>query len=123
MTQSAVARFEAGGTVPTLSVLERLAAAMDVRLRVGFEVGLVLARPVTAVVASPAFDAAAMDGFAVAGPGPWTVIGRILAGRSRRQGRWGGPGRARRPDHRDRLVISSSTMPRAAFNGSVGSRV
>ncbi|WP_239148198.1 helix-turn-helix domain-containing protein [Paractinoplanes tereljensis] len=37
MTQSTVARFEAGGTVPTLSVLERLATALDVRLRVGFE--------------------------------------------------------------------------------------
>ncbi|MEV6852025.1 helix-turn-helix transcriptional regulator [Actinoplanes sp. NPDC051411] len=37
MTQSAVARFEAGGTVPTLPVLERLATALDVRLRVGFE--------------------------------------------------------------------------------------
>ena len=29
MTQSAVARFEAGGTVPTLTVLERLANALD----------------------------------------------------------------------------------------------
>jgi transcriptional regulator with XRE-family HTH domain len=37
MTQSAVARFEAGGTVPTLAVLERLAAALDVSLKVGFE--------------------------------------------------------------------------------------
>jgi len=37
MTQSAVARFEAGGTVPTLAVLERLAMALDVSLRVGFE--------------------------------------------------------------------------------------
>jgi ribosome-binding protein aMBF1 (putative translation factor) len=37
MTQSAVARFEAGGTVPTLAVLERLAEALDVSLRVGFE--------------------------------------------------------------------------------------
>ena len=37
MTQPAVARFEAGGTVPTLAVLERLAAALDVSLRVGFE--------------------------------------------------------------------------------------
>jgi transcriptional regulator with XRE-family HTH domain len=34
MTQSAVARFEAGGTVPTLPVLERLAAALDARLAV-----------------------------------------------------------------------------------------
>lgn len=37
MTQSAVARFEAGGTVPTLPVLERLATALDVKLKVGFE--------------------------------------------------------------------------------------
>src|ERR1700754_3385416 len=37
MTQSAVARFEAGGTVPTLAVLERLAAALGVSLKVGFE--------------------------------------------------------------------------------------
>ncbi len=36
MTQSAVARFEAGGTVPTLPVLERLAQALDVELAVGF---------------------------------------------------------------------------------------
>jgi transcriptional regulator with XRE-family HTH domain len=32
MTQSAVARFEAGGTTPTLSVLERLARALDAEL-------------------------------------------------------------------------------------------
>lgn len=37
MTQSAVARFEAGGTVPTLTVLERLATALGVSLKVGFE--------------------------------------------------------------------------------------
>ncbi|GAA3279830.1 helix-turn-helix transcriptional regulator [Dactylosporangium vinaceum] len=37
MTQSAVARFEAGGTVPTLPVLERLARALDVELSVGFQ--------------------------------------------------------------------------------------
>ena len=37
MTQSAVARFEAGGTVPTLPVLERLAGALDVGLSVKFE--------------------------------------------------------------------------------------
>ncbi|XVU27499.1 helix-turn-helix domain-containing protein [Actinoplanes sp. CA-054009] len=36
MTQSAVARFEGGGTVPTLPVLERLAAALEVRLNVSF---------------------------------------------------------------------------------------
>ncbi|MGH3322637.1 MAG: helix-turn-helix domain-containing protein [Streptosporangiaceae bacterium] len=32
MTQSAVARFEAGGTVPSLLVLERLAHALDADL-------------------------------------------------------------------------------------------
>lgn len=34
MTQSAVARFEAGGTVPTLPVLSRLARALDADLTV-----------------------------------------------------------------------------------------
>jgi len=34
MTQSAVARFEAGGTVPTLPVLERIATALGMRLSV-----------------------------------------------------------------------------------------
>jgi transcriptional regulator with XRE-family HTH domain len=32
MTQSAVARFEAGGTVPTIPVLQRLAAALGTEL-------------------------------------------------------------------------------------------
>jgi transcriptional regulator with XRE-family HTH domain len=32
MTQSAVARFEAGGTVPTIPVLERLARALEAEL-------------------------------------------------------------------------------------------
>lgn len=32
MTQPAVARFEAGGTVPTIPVLERLAHALDAKL-------------------------------------------------------------------------------------------
>jgi molybdopterin molybdotransferase len=43
--------------------------------------GLVLAAPVRALVAAPAFDTAAMDGFAVAGCGPWQVVGQVLAGR------------------------------------------
>ncbi|MEU6412125.1 helix-turn-helix transcriptional regulator [Microbispora sp. NPDC046933] len=34
MTQSAVARFEAGGTVPTLPVIERLASALDAEVEV-----------------------------------------------------------------------------------------
>lgn len=34
MTQSAVARFEAGGTIPTLPILERLARALNLRVEV-----------------------------------------------------------------------------------------
>jgi HTH-type transcriptional regulator/antitoxin HipB len=34
MTQSAMARFEAGGTIPTLPVLERVAAALQMRLSI-----------------------------------------------------------------------------------------
>ncbi|MFD3998225.1 helix-turn-helix domain-containing protein [Streptomyces sp. NPDC058548] len=37
LQQPAVARFEAGGTMPTLPLLERLAVALDMRLHVGFE--------------------------------------------------------------------------------------
>ncbi|GGN91031.1 molybdopterin molybdenumtransferase MoeA [Actinoplanes lobatus] len=42
--------------------------------------GQVLAGPVCCVRPVPAFDNAAMDGYAVAGDGPWTVRGRVLAG-------------------------------------------
>jgi molybdopterin molybdotransferase len=44
--------------------------------------GAVLAGPVRARADLPAFDAAAMDGYAVAGPGPWRRAGRVLAGRT-----------------------------------------
>ncbi|MEU8132074.1 molybdopterin molybdotransferase MoeA [Streptodolium elevatio] len=40
----------------------------------------VLARPLTALTDLPPFDTSAMDGWAVAGPGPWKVRGRVLAG-------------------------------------------
>ncbi|MFC4561040.1 molybdopterin molybdotransferase MoeA [Nocardiopsis mangrovi] len=43
-------------------------------------VGAALARELTALVAVPPYDASAMDGYAVAGPGPWNVRGRVLAG-------------------------------------------
>jgi molybdopterin molybdotransferase len=43
--------------------------------------GRVLAAPLVARQPHPAFDTAAMDGYAVAGPPPWTVTGRVLAGR------------------------------------------
>ncbi|MFF5210854.1 helix-turn-helix domain-containing protein [Streptosporangium sp. NPDC000396] len=37
LQQPAVARFEAGGTMPTIPMLERLAEALEVRLTVQFE--------------------------------------------------------------------------------------
>ncbi|MBI1377883.1 MAG: molybdopterin molybdenumtransferase MoeA [Frankiales bacterium] len=43
-------------------------------------VGSVLAHPLVAATALPPFDSASMDGWAVSGPGPWTVVGRLLAG-------------------------------------------
>lgn len=43
-------------------------------------VGSVLARDVRALAGLPAFDASAMDGYAVAGAGPWRLVGRHLAG-------------------------------------------
>ncbi|GAA3226255.1 molybdopterin molybdotransferase MoeA [Streptomyces sp. XM83C] len=43
--------------------------------------GLVLAAPLTALTDLPSFDTSAMDGWAVAGPGPWTVReAGVLAG-------------------------------------------
>jgi molybdopterin molybdotransferase len=44
--------------------------------------GQVLSEPLTALTDLPAFDTAAMDGWAVAGPGPWRLAGRVLAGRT-----------------------------------------
>ncbi|NYH51130.1 MULTISPECIES: molybdopterin molybdotransferase MoeA [Nocardiopsis] len=44
--------------------------------------GAVLAADVRALAGLPAFDASAMDGFAVAGRGPWRLVGRQLAGAS-----------------------------------------
>jgi molybdopterin molybdotransferase len=49
-------------------------------LPIGEAGGAVLAGPLHALADLPAFDAAAMDGYAVAGPGPWTVTGRVMAG-------------------------------------------
>lgn len=43
-------------------------------------VGSVLAKELRAVVPLPVVDTAAMDGFAVAGGGPWSVVGHVRAG-------------------------------------------
>ncbi|WP_330458869.1 molybdopterin molybdotransferase MoeA [Streptomyces sp. NBC_00820] len=46
--------------------------------------GLVLAAPLTALSDLPSFDTSAMDGWAVAGPGPWQVREEgVLAGQAR----------------------------------------
>ncbi|MFJ8198982.1 molybdopterin-binding protein [Streptomyces sp. NPDC096152] len=46
--------------------------------------GLVLAAPLTALTDLPSFDTSAMDGWAVAGPGPWDVRDEgVLAGHAR----------------------------------------
>ena len=58
-----------------------LPALDPVRLPLAEAGGTVLAAPLTARSDLPACDTAAMDGYAVAGPGPWTVIGRALPGR------------------------------------------
>jgi molybdopterin molybdotransferase len=50
------------------------------RLPLAAAIGAVLAEPLVARSALPPFDTAAMDGYAVAGPGPWRVVGRQLAG-------------------------------------------
>jgi molybdopterin molybdotransferase len=42
--------------------------------------GRVLAQAALAQTDLPAFDTSSMDGWAVCGPGPWTVIGEVLAG-------------------------------------------
>lgn len=44
-------------------------------------VGRVLAAPVHAAVALPGADTAAMDGYAVAGPAPWRIVGSLVPGR------------------------------------------
>jgi molybdopterin biosynthesis enzyme len=51
-----------------------------VDLPLGAAIGAVLAGPLVALSPLPAYDAAAMDGYAVAGPGPWRIVGRVLAG-------------------------------------------
>jgi molybdopterin molybdotransferase len=53
----------------------------------------VLAEPLRARVDLPGADRAAMDGWATSGPGPWQVVGRVLAGQ-RPDGRGLGAGEA-----------------------------
>ncbi|MFV0128834.1 molybdopterin molybdotransferase MoeA [Streptomyces sp. HMX112] len=60
----------------------RAAPARSRRTALGQALGQVLAEPLTALTDLPPFDTSAMDGWAVAGPGPWRVRagGSVLAG-------------------------------------------
>ncbi|MEU3017609.1 molybdopterin molybdotransferase MoeA [Nocardiopsis sp. NPDC007018] len=75
-----------GGAVPWERARER-ARGLGARSRVPVRevplngaLGGVLASELRALVGLPAFDASAMDGFAVAGEGPWLLVGSQLAG-------------------------------------------
>ncbi|MFF0295641.1 molybdopterin molybdotransferase MoeA [Kitasatospora sp. NPDC004614] len=50
------------------------------RVPLAVAAGRTLAEPLAALTDLPAFDTSAMDGWAVAGPGPWRLSGRVLAG-------------------------------------------
>ncbi|MCD0452985.1 molybdopterin molybdotransferase MoeA [Actinocorallia sp. API 0066] len=52
-----------------------------VRVGLGGAAGAVLAEDVVTATPLPAFDTAAMDGFAIAGPGPWRIVGDARPGR------------------------------------------
>ncbi|WP_416970306.1 molybdopterin molybdotransferase MoeA [Streptomyces sp. 4F14] len=63
----------------------RLAAARRTPLSTPLDraLGLPLAAPLAALTDLPSFDTSAMDGWAVAGPGPWVVRGEgVLAGQA-----------------------------------------
>jgi molybdopterin molybdotransferase len=60
--------------------LGRPVASEDVEL--DRAAGRVLAAEVRSQTLVPGFDASAMDGYAVAGEGPWHLTGRVLAGES-----------------------------------------
>lgn len=42
--------------------------------------GFTLARPLAPLTDLPAFPTSSVDGYAVRGPGPWRLVGRVLAG-------------------------------------------
>jgi molybdopterin molybdotransferase len=42
--------------------------------------GAVLATPLVTLSALPAFDTSSVDGYAIAGPPPWRLVGQVLAG-------------------------------------------
>ncbi|MFF8831978.1 molybdopterin molybdotransferase MoeA [Streptomyces sp. NPDC015131] len=78
-------RHEAAPWARARSLAARLGGGHPPRARqtpLADALGGVLARPLTALTDLPSFDTSAMDGWAVAGPGPWRVRedGSVLAG-------------------------------------------
>jgi molybdopterin molybdotransferase len=67
-----VARAALAAAVRPLAPVRHVLASCD---------GLVLAEDLVALCDLPSFDTSAMDGWAVAGRGPWTIVGQSLAGR------------------------------------------
>jgi molybdopterin molybdotransferase len=61
----------AAGRATTLSPVDVPLARAD---------GLTLARPLVTLTHLPAFPTSTVDGYATRGPGPWRVVGRVLAG-------------------------------------------
>ncbi|WP_238581029.1 molybdopterin molybdotransferase MoeA [Streptomonospora alba] len=96
----------------------------------GDALGAVLAHELTALVGVPPYDAAAMDGYAVAGPGPeWSVAGRILAGAADAVGRLS-PGQAveiatgaQVPEGADAVLPYEHATTCAGDGSGAGSRV
>ncbi|MCP3819326.1 molybdopterin molybdotransferase MoeA [Streptomyces sp. A3M-1-3] len=80
-------RHRATGWPEARALAARSARALPVRTRrapLDGALGEVLAGPLEALTDLPSFDTSAMDGWAVAGPGPWIVQeGGILAGGDR----------------------------------------
>lgn len=69
------ARHRAAGPPGVRDLLRSaLRPLTPVVLPVDAAAGAVLAEPLTAAAAFPPFDASAMDGYALAGPGPWTLL-------------------------------------------------
>ena len=68
-------------------------------------VGRTLADPVIARCDLPGFDTSAMDGWAVAGPGPWQIVAEILAG--------GAPGRTLNAGEAA-AIATGAAVPRGA---------
>jgi molybdopterin molybdotransferase len=68
--QARTAAYEAGRAAVTVPVEVPLAVAD----------GLTLAEPLVTLTDLPAFPTSSVDGWAVRGPAPWRIVGRVLAG-------------------------------------------